>query len=126
MSFWSLLPLLPILLPLPEEESLLEEVVEVVPAATPVAVGVYVIVTVVAWPPEMDIVFVTVMGVAVAVPVLVVVTLAVAVKNDKYEARKSTGVSQLAFFSSPEVLKTHTYIGRIRRRYGIGICTRTS
>ena len=85
-----------------------------------------VVVTVVAWPPEMDMVFVIVMGVAVAVPVLVVVTLAAAVKDAKYEARKSILVRHAAFFLSHEVLKTHTYICRIRRRYGIRICTRTS
>lgn len=99
--FWLLL-LLPVsmLLPepeefpslLPEEELLLDELVLVVPVAAPVAVGVYVIVTVVAWPPETDMVFVRVMGVAVAVPVdvavavpvaFVVVALAVAVNDDK-------------------------------------------
>jgi hypothetical protein len=40
-----------------------------------VALGVYVIVTVVAWPPEIDMVFVMVMGLTVAV--------AVAVNDDK-------------------------------------------
>ncbi|KUL89130.1 hypothetical protein ZTR_06034 [Talaromyces verruculosus] len=92
--FWLLLLLLLVsmLLPepeefpsvLPEEEPLVDELVLVAPAAAPVAVGLYVIVTVVAWPPETDMVFVRVMGVAVAVPVaVVVVALAVAVNDDK-------------------------------------------